>query len=89
MSLCGEVDIALDTNPYHGVTTASDALWMGLSAVTLVGRVHSPRVGVSPLHAAGLDEWIAQSPQDQVRKALDRGLLPAHVAASLPAGASV
>ncbi len=71
MALYSEVDVALDTFPYHGATTTCEALWMGVPVVTLAGPVHVSRVGVSLLHAAGLAELIAESPQEYVRKAAE------------------
>ncbi|MEF8731223.1 MAG: tetratricopeptide repeat protein [Candidatus Accumulibacter meliphilus] len=71
LSLYGEVDIALDTFPYHGTTTTCEALWMGVPVVSLAGPVHVSRVGVSLLHAVGLAELSAESPQDYVRKAVE------------------
>lgn len=71
MALYSEVDIALDTFPYHGATTTCEALWMGVPVVTLAGPVHVSRVGVSLLHAAGLAELIAESPQEYARKAAE------------------
>ena len=53
------VDIALDSYPYHGVTTTCEALWMGVPVVTLAGAHHASRVGVSLLHSVGLSELIA------------------------------
>jgi predicted O-linked N-acetylglucosamine transferase (SPINDLY family) len=64
-----EVDIALDTFPYHGTTTTLDALWMGVPVVTLAGDRHLSRVGVSILSALALDQLIAQTPEDYLDKA--------------------
>jgi predicted O-linked N-acetylglucosamine transferase (SPINDLY family) len=49
-----EVDIALDTYPYHGTTTTCEALWMGVPVVSLIGNSHASRVGLSLLSATGL-----------------------------------
>jgi predicted O-linked N-acetylglucosamine transferase (SPINDLY family) len=56
-----DVDIALDTFPYHGTTTTCEALWMGVPVVTCAGQIHASRVGVSLLSGIGLDELIASS----------------------------
>jgi predicted O-linked N-acetylglucosamine transferase (SPINDLY family) len=64
------VDVALDTTPYHGTTTTCDALFMGVPVVTLAGKVHASRVGVSLLRRAGLDDLVAESPADYARIAV-------------------
>jgi predicted O-linked N-acetylglucosamine transferase (SPINDLY family) len=60
------IDLALDTFPYNGATTTCDALWMGVPTVTLAGGTHAGRIGVSLLHAIGLDEMVAQSPRQYI-----------------------
>lgn len=64
------VDIALDPFPYNGTTTTCEALWMGVPVITLAGDWHAGRVGVSLLRRVGLEEWIADSTQDYVGKAV-------------------
>ena len=54
----GQIDIALDTYPYHGTTTTCEALWMGVPVVTLAGKAHVSRVGASLLTSVGLPELI-------------------------------
>lgn len=39
-------------------------MWMGVPVVTLAGRTHVSRVGVSLLTHAGLPELIAQTPDE-------------------------
>lgn len=63
----GEIDVALDSFPYHGTTTTCEALWMGTPVVTLAGTVHLSRVGVSLLSNVGLHHLIAQSEDDYIR----------------------
>lgn len=62
----GEIDIALDTVPYHGTTTTCEALWMGVPVVSLAGDRHVSRVGVSLLSNAGLSDLIAASEDEYV-----------------------
>jgi len=66
-----KVDIALDTYPYHGTATTCETLWMGVPVVTLMGRTHISRVGVSLLTNAGLPELVAQSPEEYLTIASD------------------
>ena len=61
-----QIDIALDTYPYHGTTTTCEALWMGVPVVSLMGQTHISRVGVSLLTNAGLPELVAASPDEYV-----------------------
>jgi predicted O-linked N-acetylglucosamine transferase (SPINDLY family) len=79
------MDIALDPFPYHGTTTTCEALWMGRPVVTLAGREHRNRVGVSLLMAAGHPEWIATTDADYTRIAAMLAGDPARLA-TLSAG---
>lgn len=64
-----DIDIALDTFPYHGTTTTCEALFMGVPVVTLAGQAHATRVGVSLLGRIGAEDLVAQTRQDYVRLA--------------------
>jgi len=66
-----DIDIALDSFPYHGTTTTCEALWMGVPVVALMGDRHAARVSASLLTAAGHPEWIAHSEDDYVRIATE------------------
>ncbi len=55
-------DLFLDSHPCNAHTTASDALWMGLPLLTYAGNCFSGRVAASLLHAVGLSELVAASP---------------------------
>jgi predicted O-linked N-acetylglucosamine transferase (SPINDLY family) len=72
LALYGRVDIALDTFPYNGTTTTCEALWMGVPVVSLVGARHAARVGASLLTAAGLADWLADSPESYIAIARQR-----------------
>ena len=64
------VDIALDSFPYHGTTTTCEAMWMGCPVVTRAGKTHVSRVGVSLLSAVGLQEFITDTREDYIEKAV-------------------
>ena len=69
LTLYNQVDIALDTYPYHGTTTSCEAMWMGVPLITLAGQSHVSRVGVSLLSSIGLTDFIASSFEEYVEKA--------------------
>jgi len=63
-------DLFLDTHPYNAHATASDALWAGLPIVTLRGSSFAARVTASFLANLGLEELVADSPEEYERIAL-------------------
>jgi len=65
------IDVALDTFPYNGTSTSCEALWMGVPLITKVGNRHPSRVGMSILKALGLDDWIADSDEEYIAKAVE------------------
>lgn len=54
-------DLFLDTLPFNGGTTVSDALWSGLPVLTRPGAGFAGRMAASLLDAVGLPELIVQS----------------------------
>lgn len=65
-----DIDISLDTFPYHGTTTTCESLWMGVPTITLAGPNHASRPGASLLHNVGLADLVAQSPSEYVEIAV-------------------
>jgi predicted O-linked N-acetylglucosamine transferase (SPINDLY family) len=65
----GEVDVILDTFPYAGGTTTCHALWMGVPVLSLVGDSAPSRGGASVLETVGLDEMLADTPEQYLGKA--------------------
>lgn len=80
LSAYAQVDLVLDTYPYHGTTTTCEAMWMGVPVVTLAGEAHVSRVGVSLLDAVGLGELAAASEDEYVAKAARLAASPARLA---------
>ena len=70
LSVCHNVDIALDTFPYNGTTTTFETLWLGIPVITLSGNSHVSRVGHSILKSIGLEELVAHSKDEYVNKVI-------------------
>jgi protein O-GlcNAc transferase len=65
------IDVGLDPFPYNGHTTSLDALWMGVPILTLVGQTVVGRAGLSQLTNLGLTDFIASTPEQFVRMAVE------------------
>jgi predicted O-linked N-acetylglucosamine transferase (SPINDLY family) len=63
------VDVALDTFPYNGGTTTTEALWQGVPVLTYAGDRWVARTSASLLRAAGLDDWVARDEDGLIAKA--------------------
>jgi len=68
-----QIDLALDTFPYNGGTTTSEALWQGVPVLTLSGDRWVARTSASLLHAAGLHEFVVENETDYAHKAIELG----------------
>lgn len=66
----GKVDIGLDPFPYNGTTTSCEALWMGVPVLTLAGRTHVGRVGISQMTNLGLTEFICHTQDEYIATAV-------------------
>ncbi|MBI4938222.1 MAG: tetratricopeptide repeat protein, partial [Nitrosomonadales bacterium] len=66
MALYDRLDIALDTRPLNGETTAFDALWMGVPLVALEGDWIGGRQASTILAALGKPEWVAHDEAEYV-----------------------
>ncbi len=66
-------DLFLDTYPCGAHTAASNALWMGLPVLTLVGRAFASRVCGSLARAAGLPELACADAGEYEAKAAALG----------------
>ena len=57
-------DLFIDTFPYTGHTTASDALWVGLPVLTRIGKSFASKVSASLLNTIGLSELVTNSEKE-------------------------
>ena len=71
-----QADLFLDTAPYNAHTTTSDALWVGLPVLTLMGRSFASRVAGSLLNAVGLSELITGTQEEYEALAIELAMNP-------------
>jgi predicted O-linked N-acetylglucosamine transferase (SPINDLY family) len=64
-------DLFLDTFPYNAHVTGCDALYSGLPILTLCGESFASRVGASLLNTLNMNELIAYSETEYIKKAYD------------------
>ena len=64
------IDIALDTFPWNGVTTSFEAIWMGVPVITMKGYNYNSRCTESLINInAKLEKLIGENKKDYVYKA--------------------
>lgn len=64
------VDLVLDTFPFNGGTSTSDALWGGAPVLTCMGQAFASRMSASLLRAANLQSLVTDSLPDYEAMAL-------------------
>jgi protein O-GlcNAc transferase len=74
-------DLFLDILPYNAHATAADALWAGLPVLTCAQGCFAGRVAASLLHAVGLPELIAPTPEEYESMAVTLAKDPERLAA--------
>lgn len=71
-----DIDIALDSSPFNGVTTTCEASWMGVPVVSLIGSTPAARQGLTLLTALGHAERATSTPEDFVRTCVELASAP-------------
>ena len=71
LKLYKNIDIALDTFPYNGVTTSFEAIWMGVPVLTMKGYNFNSRCGESINKNLKLDYLIAKNVKEYISKAVE------------------
>ena len=66
LKLYENVDIALDTFPYNGVTTSFEAIWMGVPVITMKGYNFNSRCGESINKNIQMKNLIAQNEEEYI-----------------------
>ncbi len=66
----GSIDLALDTFPYSGGTTTSEAVWQGVPVITFHGDRWATRQSASINRAAGLSEFVGRDLDDYISIAI-------------------
>lgn len=69
----GRIDIALDTFPYNGGTTTTEAIWQGVPVVAYAGRTWASRTSATLLREGGLGDWVADDLTNYIELAVRWG----------------
>lgn len=74
------IDLCLDPFPYNGLTVTLLSCWMGVPCITLEGNTPPARAAAAILRRLGLHEYIAQSENEYVEKAVAHSRNPTPLA---------
>lgn len=61
-----EIDVLLDPFPHGGGISSSEALWMGVPVVTIIGATPSSRSSAALVTAVGMEDWVAEGGDDYI-----------------------
>jgi predicted O-linked N-acetylglucosamine transferase (SPINDLY family) len=67
----GQVDLALDTQPYSGGLTTCEALWMGVPVICCPGHGFASRHAVSHVTNAGYGQFVAETTDEYIERAVE------------------
>ena len=67
------IDIALDTFPYNGGTTTTEAIWQGVPVVAYAGRTWASRTSATLLREGGLGDWVTDDLTNYIELAVRWG----------------
>ena len=70
MAIMEEADFAVDCFPFGGSNTVSDMLYLGIPVVCREGTRWFNRIGPAMLRSIGLDELIATTDSEYIKKAI-------------------
>jgi len=70
LSFYNDIDIALDTFPYNGVTTSFEALWANIPVLVLKGFNFNSRCGESIIKNSNNNFLLAEDIDDYISKAI-------------------
>lgn len=68
-----DIDFILDSFPYTGGTTTTEALWMGVPTLTLTSPGMLGRQGEAHLRNLDLNNWVAHSEAEFIERARHHG----------------
>jgi predicted O-linked N-acetylglucosamine transferase (SPINDLY family) len=72
----GRIDIVLDTFPYNGGTSTTEAVWQGVPVISFHGDRWASRTSASILRAGGLEEFVARDREGYITSAVRWGTSP-------------